>query len=151
MWPEVGSGRGAHDPVGVEFSGQGAEIPGDGSRTGAPGLFLDDGVVVGVRIDVVGDESPIFGLDELEARYPDSPVAAKLQIAIDDRISEALTPVEEALCWLCINGTQPETRAGFVAFVGGAELEPGAGVGGKGIEELATDDLDPCDVIPGWM
>ena len=42
MWPEVGSDRGVHDPVGGEFSGQGAEIPGDGSRTGAPDLFLDN-------------------------------------------------------------------------------------------------------------
>ena len=59
--------------------------------------------------------------------------------------------MEEAPCCLCVGRTQPQTRAGVVTFVSGTELEPGTGVGGEGIEELATDDLDPRDVAPDRM
>jgi len=97
--PGPGQPRGCNDPVGLKLFGQGGEILGDGNRTGAPGLFINYRVVVGVGIYVVGDESPIFGLDEFEACNPDVPVAAELQIAINDRIPEALTPVEEARRW----------------------------------------------------
>ena len=145
---QVGSDRGVHYPVGLEFPGQRGEIPGDGDRAGAASLLLDNRVVVGIRVDVVGDEPPIFSLDELEARYPDAPEATELQVAVDDRIPETLTPVEQAPCCLYVSRAQPETRAGVVTFVGRAELEPGAGVSGEGIEELAADDLDPCDVAP---
>src|SRR6476620_451535 len=66
------------------------EIGGDRAHARFSCLALGVGVVVGVRVDVVGMELPAAVGDEFDARDADAVVREEAPISIDDRVREAV-------------------------------------------------------------
>src|SRR6185437_6103251 len=66
-----------------------AEIARDRPHAGDARLALGVGVVVGVRVDVVGVELAAAVADELDAGDADAVVGEESAIALDDRVREA--------------------------------------------------------------
>src|SRR2546421_407871 len=85
-------------------------------RVGAWRPRLHRGVVVGVRVDVVGAQPAVGGLDELEAGDLDAKRGRESAVAFDDRVVEVLAQREKlaAVDGAGVGRAEFETAAGHV-------------------------------------